>query len=545
MVEDLVKRFDKLAGDRGTWEAHWEEIAERILPRQTGFLERGNGMTKGEKKTQKAFDSAPSIALDRFAAVMDSMLTPRQSKWHNLRATDEALNKDFQVRAWFDEVNRIMFSARYSPKANFAGQNAERWVSMGAFGTGSLFVDYRPGFGLRYRCVNLKDTYFLENHQGLIDTVFRRFMFTARQAVQMWGEDMLPEKMLKSLENPNQIDKEFEFLHVVMPNEDYNPEKSDARGKPFTSLYIAKEEKQLVAPQGGYTSFPYSISRYVTAPDEVYGRGPAMMALPDIKMLNEMAKTDIRAVHKLIDPPLLLHDDGVMGNGAMSINLTPGGLNFGGVNRDGRQLIQPLQTGARVDINEQKMQQRRESIDNAFLVTLFQILVETPRMTATEALIRSQEKGMLLTPTMGRQQSEALGPLIERGLDLLMQHRVLPPMPDALLEAQGEYEISYDSPMSRMQRAEELVGVQRTMELLTPFAQINPEVMDIFDPDALAQLTAEVSGVPMPVLRSPDEVTALREQRAQQQQMAQMAEVAPQMAGAVKDIAQAQALGRQ
>ena len=103
----------------------------------------------------------------------------------------------------------------------------------------------------------------------------------------------------------------------------------------------------------------------------------------------------------------------------------------------------------------------------------------------------------------------------------------------------------YDSPMSRMQRAEELVGVQRTMELLTPFAQINPEVMDIFDPDALAQLTAEVSGVPMPVLRSPDEVAALREQRAQQQQMAQMAEVAPQMAGAVKDIAQAQALGRQ
>jgi len=240
-----------------------------------------------------------------------------------------------------------------------------------------------------------------------------------------------------------------------------------------------------------------------------------------------------------------LHDDGVMGNGAMSINMTPGGLNFGGVNRDGRQLIQPLQTGARVDINEQKMQQRRESIDNAFLVTLFQILVETPRMTATEALIRSQEKGMLLTPTMGRQQSEALGPLIEREIDLLMQHRILPPMPDALIEAQGEYEITYESPMSRMQRAEELVGVQRTMELLTPFAQINPEVMDIFDPDALAQLTAEVSGVPMPVLRSPDEVAALREQRAQQQQMAMAAEIAPQMAGAVKDIAQAQALGRQ
>ena len=153
-----------------------------------------------------------------------------------------------------------------------------------------------------------------------------------------------------------------------------------------------------------------------------------MMALPDVKMLNEMAKTDIRAVHKLVDPPLLLHDDGIMGNGAMQINMTPGGINFGGVNRDGRQLIQPLQTGSRVDINEQKMEQKRNAIDDAFLVTLFQILVETPRMTATEALIRSQEKGMLLTPTMGRQESEALGPLIEREIELLMTNGQLPPM---------------------------------------------------------------------------------------------------------------------
>ena len=79
-------------------------------------------------------------------------------------------------------------------------------------------------------------------------------------------------------------------------------------------------------------------------------------------------------------------------------------------------------------INEQKMEQRRVAIDDAFLVTLFQILVDTPRMTATEALIRAQEKGMLLTPTMGRQQSEALGPQIERELDLLMFHRILPPI---------------------------------------------------------------------------------------------------------------------
>jgi len=540
-IKGLIDRFDKLESERGTWEIHWEEIAERVLPRHMGFV---GERTKGEKKTQKVFDSRPMIALDRFAAVMDSMLTPRQSEWHGLRATIDSLNEDREVRDWFYQVNKILRGARYSPKANFSGQNSERWISMGAFGTGVLFIDFEPGVGLRYKSVNLKDVFLMENHQGMVDTVFRRFEYTARQAAQRWGADNLPEKIAKALKDPKKIDKEFPFIHIVKPRLDFDDSREDVRGKPWESVYISKDDKEQVGENSGYGTFPYSISRYVTAPDEVYGRGPAMMALPDIKMLNEMSKTDIRAVHKLIDPPLLLHDDGIMGNGGMSVNLTPGGLNFGGVNRDGRQLIQPLQTGARVDINEQKMEQRRGSIDNAFLVTLFQILVETPRMTATEALIRSQEKGMLLTPTMGRQQSEALGPQIEREIDLLMQHNVLPPLPQALIEAEGQYEITYESPMSRMQRAEELVGVQRTMELLTPFAQFNPDVMDIFDPDALAQLTAEVSGVPMPVLRQADEIASIRQNRARQQQTADLVSAAKPVAGAIKDIAQAQSLGQ-
>lgn len=538
LVEDILQRYNALKGSRGNWETHWEEIAERVLPRQIGFLGQ---RSDGEKRTQKVFDSRPMIALDRFAAVMDSMLTPRQQKWHNLRTTNEELNRDFEVQDWFYQVNHILYSARYSPKANFASQNYERWVSVGAFGTGALFTDYDAGTGLRYRCVNLKDLYLLENHQGMIDTVYRCFQYTARQAVQRWGESKMPERIMKALDNPTKQNEKFEFLHVVTPRTDYRPGRADYRGKPWASYYIAVQDRQLVN-EGGFTSFPYSVSRYVTAPEEVYGRSPAMMALPDIKMLNEMAKTDIRAAHKLIDPPILLHDDGILGGGAMTVNMRPGGLNVGGVDRNGRALIQPFNTGARVDINEAKMDQRRGAIDDAFLVTLFQILVETPRMTATEALIRAQEKGMLLTPTMGRQQSEALGPLIERELDLLMFHKVLPPMPPILAEAGGEYEIVYDSPMSRMQRAEELVGVQRTMELLAPFAQINPQVLDIFDPDELARLTAEVSGVPTPVLRSPQTLAALRQQRAQAEQEAAMVQAAQPIAGAMKDVAQANAL---
>lgn len=541
-VDEEVRRYEALKTKRGTWEAHWEEAAWHVLPRHVGFTGKREA---GEKRTGQIYDSSPVIALERFAAVTDSMLTPRQQMWHILRPSDPVLAKSKRVQEFMYQVSRRMYQLRYQPKANFSGQNIERWTSMGAFGNGPLFIDKGEHRGFRYRAIALKNLFLMQNHQGIIDTVYRRCMFSPRQAAQMWGRDKLPDKISAALDNPSQIDSEFEFVHVVRPRTDYNPSNLDASSKPYTSIYISIEGKQLMS-EGGYDAFPYSISRYVTAPEEVYGRGPAMQALSDIKMLNAMGKVDIRASHRLVDPPMLVSDDGVLSGGGRKIDMRPGGVIYGGLDSNGRDRIKPYSTGARLDVNDAKMEQRRRQIDDAFLVTLFQILVESPRMTATEALIRAQEKGMLLTPTMGRQQSEALGPMIERELALMAEQDLFPSeVPPELLEAQGEYEIVYDSPMSRMQRAEELVGVQRTMEVLAPFMQIDPSILEIFDRDKLAALAAEVSGVPPTVLRSEEELAEMREQAAQAQAIQEMVQGAPQVAGALKDAAQAQALVRQ
>ncbi|MCU7895117.1 MAG: phage head-tail adapter protein [Candidatus Thiodiazotropha sp. (ex Lucinoma aequizonata)] len=540
-VQDILHVYEKVVTDRSTWDSHWEEIAAYILPRQSDFA--SDKTQGGEKRTTKIFDASPQIALERFAAVMDSMLTPKQQKWHGLKSTNEDLNKVHSVKQFFHDSTLRLFSKRYAPSANFSGQNFERWISVGSFGSGALFTDFQPGIGLRYRVIHMKNLYFLENHQGVVDTVFRKFNYTLRQAVQRWGEKALPEKLRAYLDDVKNLNKEYPFLHVVTPRGDYEAGRMDVKGHPISSYYICMTSKEIIS-EGGYKSFPFSISRYVTAPEEVYGRSPAMAVLPDIKMINEMSKSDIRAIHKLIDPPMLLSDDGVLGGGSSSIDIRPGAVNMGGVSMQGKPLIMPLHTGARVDIAEEKMAQRRKRIDDAFLITLFQILVENPRMTATEALIRAQEKGMLLAPTMGRQQSEALGPQIERELDLLAQHDMLAPFPGELLEAQDEFEIVYDAPANRLQRAEELVGIQRTMELLTPFANIKPDIFDIFDDDELARLTAEVSGVPAIVLRSKEQVAELRKKREDQQELDQMANTAQPVAAALKDAAQAQALLR-
>ena len=531
-VDDIIRRQEKMATDRAVFDSHWREIAERILPRADHF--RVNRQA-GDKHTEKIFDATANLALERFAAAMESMLTPRTQRWHKLKTGVDELDQDPGVMAYLDEVTKILFSVRYSPKANFASQANECYMSLGAFGTGGMFIDDLVGRGIRYRSVALSEMYVAENHQGMIDTVHRRFQMTVRQAAQLWGRDKLSEKMKNALEkSPEQT---FEFIHAVSPREDVDYQKKNYKGMPIASCYVSIDGRNIMS-EGGYRSMPYAVGRYVTGPKEVYGRSPAMTVLADIKMLNEMSKTVIRAAHKLVDPPLLLQEDGALA----AFDLRPGALNYGGVNEQGQQLVHALQTNARVDIGLDMMEQRRKTINDAFLVTLFQILVDAPQMTATEAMLRAQEKGALLAPTMGRQQSEFLGPLIEREIDILARAGVLPPMPDVIREAGGLVDIEYVSPLNRAQRSEEGVAILRTLESLAPLAQIDPRVMMVFDPEKTARELADINGVPAKVMRTPDQIKDMEDQQAQAAQAAQLLQAAPVASGVVKDLAQAQSM---
>lgn len=535
-VADIIREHEQMVSDRGVWEEHWREIAERVLPRQDWF--QASNKTPGEKRTEKVFDATAGLALERFAAAMESMLTPRTMRWHKLKVRNPEISDDKSIQAYLDEVTDILFQVRYNPKANFASQVHENYMSLGAFGTGAIFIDDVVGTGIRYRSIHLSEVYFCENYAGIIDKVHRKFEMTARQAAQRWGTDRLPDKVRAALEK--QPETKFEFIHCVKPNEDIMPGRKDYKGMPYVSYYISTDGKAVIS-EGGFQTMPYAVSRYVTAPKEIYGRSPAMTVLPEIKMINEMSKTVIRAAHKIVDPPLLLQEDGVL----QAFNARPGALNFGGVNERGEQMVQPLQTGARVDIGMDMMEQRRKVINDAFLITLFQILVESPNMTATEAMLRAQEKGALLAPTMGRQQSEMLGPMIERELDILARAGVLPPMPEAMIEMGGDVEIEYVSPLNRAQRAEEGVAILRTLESVTPLAQIDPSVMMIFNPEMIARELSEINGVPAKVLRSREEIEAMKMEQAQQAEAQQLLQAAPVVANSAKALAETASMAGQ
>jgi len=158
----------------------------------------------------------------------------------------------------------------------------------------------------------------------------------------------------------------------VKPRSDYSAARVDAQGKRWGSYYVLLEGHVLLS-EGGFDTFPYPISRYVTGPGEIYGRSPAMMALPAIKVLNEQKKTMLKQGHRIVDPVLLTHDDGILD----TLSLRPGSVNPGGVNSSGQRLVHELPTG-NLAAGQELMDMERKVINDAFLVTLFQYLVKPP-----------------------------------------------------------------------------------------------------------------------------------------------------------------------
>lgn len=538
IAQRILREFGMVQGTRGVWESHWQEIAERIWPGMSWKFNPYWYTTPGAKKNTFVYDSTATLSLNRFGAILDSLLTPSTTQWHSLKATDNTINKKREVRVWFEEVTKILFHYRYLGTANFASQNHQNYKMLGAFGNGCLFTDkLAGGAGLRYKAIGLGEIYFVQNHQGIVDKCFRYFDLTVRQAIQKWG-DKLPANIRSIADkDPETI---FHFIHLVEPREDVDPDRRDARGMKFASYYITKEETSLIeggpGDEKGFRVFPYAVARYDQMPGEDYGRSIAMDLLPAIKTLNEEKKTMLKQGHRIVDPVLLGHDDGVLD----AFSLKPGAMNAGGVTADGRPLVHALPTG-NLSMGKELMDDERDIIKDGFMVSLFQILEDNPQMTATEVLERAKEKGILLTPTVGRQQSEYLSPMIERELDILSQQGLLPPMPQYLRDAKGDYKVIYDSPLNRDQRAQEAAGLMRTVESCLTVAQTtqDPSILFNFNWDKIVPEMAEIQGVPLHWMNTKEEIAKLKQAHAQLNQQNQAITAAPGAAALINAGAKA------
>ena len=523
--EYIKKRLDRLGQERGTWEVNWQEILDYVMPRKADVVTL---RTRGEKRTEVLFDSTAITANNLLAASLQGTLTSPSLPWFSIKLRDEELNEDRDVQLWLEDTARRMYDT--FNETNFNTEVHEMYLDLCSIGTAALFVEEGSnGFdtdGIHFNCLHIAEYYIQESIDGKVDTLYRKYKLTARQAVQEFGFDNVGEKIqTASKERP---DHKFNFIHAVEPTADYERSTGKSATKlKFHSCHVCEEDKMVVRT-GGYNEFPYLVPRWSKATGEIFGRSPSFNALPDIKTLNKAVEIGLKAWAKAIDPPLLVQDDGVIGR----VRMTPAGITV--IRNDGA--VKPLQIGTNWQITDLKENQLRTAIRQAYYSDQLQ-LQEGPQMTATEVQVRYELMQRLLGPTLGRFQSEFLNPLIERVFGIMYRAGALMQEPDIIKGT--KIDVEYLGPLARSQRMEESVAIERLYSLAMNIAQIDPAIMDNIDHDEAVRLRGKLLGVPKTVLRGKDDVDNMRTMRAEQAQMAQMAQEQQALGKAQKDQAQA------
>lgn len=454
--EALCTRYSALESDRKTFISHWQEIARYIFPRRDDFdTER----TPGDKRQQYIVDSTGTQALELLAAGLHGQATNPAALWFALKRTMQSLDDSSRIKEYMAAVEKVMFAEMHAPGAAITTHLHELYLDYAAFGTGVMFIGQSKNNRLLFQTRFLGECVIDENAEGVVDTVFRCFKVTVRNAIQMFGQEKVSEDTRKKFVDGKLNDK-VTIIHAVYPREDADPVKTDKENMPFASVYLEKHKKHLLK-EGGFEEFPYAVPRWYKVAGEVYGRSPGMTALPDVKMLQEMMKTTIKGAQKIVDPPLMVPDEGMIG----PVRTVPGGLNYlrGDSNTYG---IRPLQTGGNVPLALDMLQDLRNRIMQTFFVDQLQMTGDAD-MTATEVIQRTEERMRLLGPILGRMEAELLGPVITRVFGLLFRMGKLPEQPE---ELDGEeFTVEYVSPIALAQRGQK---VQRVVAALQVAGQL-------------------------------------------------------------------------
>lgn len=523
--EGIIKRYDSLKSSRINWDQLWEELATYLMPAKVDFI---STTTRGTKRAAEVYDSTAIHALQILSASLHGSLTSPSTKWFGLRFRQEELNENKDAKDWLEKCSRMIFSE--FGKSNFSQEVSESYQDMVGFGTAVLQFDVKNKEGrfdgFNFRACHLSGIVISESEEGMIDTVYRKIKLTARQAYQKFG-DKCGEKAMKALEV--QPDKEFEYIHAVFPRELQGeaPMVAPPHLRPWACYYVSVIDKK-ICMETGYYELPFMVPRWSKTTGDVYGFGPACIARPDIRTLNDSRKLAMKAWEKSIDPPLKALQNGILGK----IDMRPSTVTYV---RDMNNL-EPISNGTNWQADQLMLSDVRASVRRIFFADQLE-LNDGPQMTATEVQVRYELMQRLLGPTLGRLQSEFLNPIVERAFYSMMRGEVLPPMPEILIEAGGDLDIEYVGPLARSQKMDEVTGIQRAIEAIMQLAQVSPEVLDLVDVDKAGRTMSDRLGAPADMLRGAEQVDELRQARQQQQQAQQEMEQGQQDIAGAQQIA--------
>lgn len=535
IVDDLLKLQAELASDRARWESAWKDCVDLAMPFASWKFDYSGSNTssaltgtyrqpQAKERSREIYDGEAVWASERLAGGVESMVSPRSQKWQSYVIDGPfAPDPTDLEEKWLDKTRDYIFGVRYDPRCNFALANQKAIRSAITIGTGVLYSEENLGRrGINpvkvpffYRYVPVVETYLGIDPYDDVDRCLRLTDMSARQAVEYFKEDAdnLPPKVKEAAQDMSKAEKTFTFMHAVMPREMAGEYRNKREAMPYASFWCEVESKTLIR-HSGFFSFPYEVMWWDQAENSAYGQSPIMSVLGDIKMLQVMSKAAVQASQQFVKPPLAT----MTGIFNQRLNLNPGAVNPGYLDDSGRLKAQPIITAQNPSFAENLMELKRQGIRRSMYVDLFQTLVQNPEMTATEAMIRANEKGELLGPA-GAKIETAHSRAAERELDIIQrkgafdQGSPLEPPSTAIGKDVG---IRAVGPLANLRRMQELQGVESVLQIAGVLAQYDPGVLDKIDGDETLELAREIRGAPRKMFRNDDVVAERRQAREEQ-----------------------------
>jgi hypothetical protein len=512
-AKQIVARLDSLKSLRGIWETHWQEVTDFTIPRKNEYVKT---QVAGEKKGIELYDNTSMVSLETLVAALHGLLTNPNTLWFLLQTGDPIMDDNDEVATYLQDLSRRMH--RVLNNSNFQPEVYEYYLDLASVGTATMVMEEDKDSIVNFSTKHLGEIFPAENAKGLIDEVYRTFKWTPKQIVQKFAEGVeatqealaakVGEKVAKCyIDGKNE---KFEIVHAVYRDADTKTKKL-----PFVSQYALKEDKKIIQ-EGKFRRFPYLISRWSKTSGEVYGRSPAMTALPEQKTLNVMAKTMLKGAQKVVDPPVQIPDDGFV----RPLRTFPGGVNYYRAGSQDR--IEPIFNDSRIDFGFEAIRERQQRVREAFFVDKLS-LVQSDRMTTVEVNQRIQEQMRFLGPLLGRQQTEFLRPLIDRLLDIMIDRdggsgELLGQPPEQIADI--ELDVMYSSPIARAQRMGEADSLAGAMQASAPLFEMDPSSIDNIDVDQYIRENFQIFGASQRVLRDKQEVEGIRDARSEAQAQA-------------------------
>lgn len=498
-AEAFLKQFSAAEARKQPWDRTYAEALSFAAPQRGRKEAGGNGFGQ-------VYDSTAINAFQKFASNLQMSLVPPFKKWINFvpgRLIDKADKP--RLAQSLEEIRDAFFS--YIQISNFDTQIAESLLDLG-LGTGALLVQKgQQGQPLHFTAVPLAQLFLEEGANGTIGSVFRKHSVPAGVIEKTWVDASLNQDLRETAEKTP--DKDVELIEGTTPQriKIKNPKTGKTEEKDGYIYTVIDPKKKHVLVHRELLSSPWVVFRYGVMPGEIYGRGPLLQALPDIKTLNKTKELILKNASLAVAGAYTVADDGVVN--IENIRIQPGALipvasNGGGVNGP---TLTPLPRSGDFNVGQILIEELRQSVNEMMFANPFGRL-DLPTKTATEIALRQQALAKQMGSAFGRLQFELLAPLVNRILHVL-EEQGLVDLSEFRVDG-GVIDIEHLSPLALAQEQSELTNLLRYGETMTQL--FGPQLgLLLTKPQKFAQKVAQLLGVPAELAPTDEDLAALQE----------------------------------